>query len=53
MIRYILTDNLQRTTVSGVFACSDNSSPMRTVAKAVATGTAAGKAINKDLILEN
>ena len=49
---YIQTDNLQRTTIPGVFACGDNSSPMRTVANAVATGTAAGMAINKDLILE-
>jgi thioredoxin reductase len=49
---YIQADNLQRTTVPGVFACGDNASPMRTVANAVATGTAAGMAINKELILE-
>jgi thioredoxin reductase len=49
---YIKTDNLQKTTVPGVFACGDNATGMRTVANAVAMGTAAGMAANKEIILD-
>lgn len=49
---YIKVDVLQRTTVPGVFACGDNTSPMRSVANAVATGNMAGAAVNKELIEE-
>ena len=43
---YLKTDMLQKTSVTDVFACGDNSSSMRSVAKAVATGNFAGAVIN-------
>jgi len=46
---YIQTGSLQHTTVPGVFAAGDNASRLRTVSNAVAAGTAAGIAINKEL----
>lgn len=49
---YIKIDALQRTTVPGVYACGDNTSKMRTVANAVAMGTAAGMMVNKELLEE-
>ncbi|HEX2533089.1 MAG TPA: NAD(P)/FAD-dependent oxidoreductase [Chitinophagaceae bacterium] len=49
---YIRTDSAQRTTVPGVFACGDNAGPMRTLANAVAQGTAAGMMMTKELIGE-
>jgi thioredoxin reductase len=49
---YIKTDSLQKTNIPGVYACGDNSSPMRTVSNAVATGTAAGMMLNKEMVLE-
>jgi len=48
---YIKTDPMQKTNVPGVYACGDNASPMRTVSNAVATGTAAGMMLNKELVL--
>ena len=50
---YIKTDAFQQTTVRGIFACGDNVTRMRTVANAVALGTVAGIAVNKELIEEN
>jgi thioredoxin reductase len=50
---YIKVDAMQKTTVPGVFACGDNSSRMRTVANAVATGTTTGMVLNRELIDEN
>jgi thioredoxin reductase len=50
---YIKTDNFQQTTIEGIYAVGDNASKMRTVANAVATGTAAGMAITKKLVFEN
>jgi len=50
---YIKTDILQETSVAGVYASGDNCSRMRTVANAVATGTTAGMAASKSLILES
>ncbi|MEK6479568.1 NAD(P)/FAD-dependent oxidoreductase [Catalinimonas sp. 4WD22] len=47
----IKVDNLQRTTVEGVFACGDNCS-MRAVSVAVASGTTAGAAVNHKLCEE-
>jgi len=47
---YIQTDTLQRTTVPGVFACGDNSNPMRAVAQAVFSGNMAGAVVNKELV---
>ncbi len=49
---YLKVDALQKTSVEGVFVCGDNSSRMRTVANAVATGTTAGMMINKEMVLE-
>jgi thioredoxin reductase len=49
---YIKTDTFQKTTVHGVFACGDNSAPMRVVANAVAAGTTAGMMVNKEIIFE-
>ena len=49
---YIKVDHMQKTSIPGVFACGDNTGPMRTVANAVATGTTAGMMTNKELILE-
>lgn len=49
---YIGIDNFQETTIKGVFAIGDNAAKMRTVANAVAMGTAAGMTISKRMILE-
>lgn len=49
---FIKTNEFQQTTVSGVFACGDNSTPMRSVANAVASGNFAGAAINRELCEE-
>ncbi len=50
---YIKTDLMQKTTQSGVFACGDNSTMMRSVASAVYTGSMAGAACNREIIEEN
>ncbi|MDR0264125.1 MAG: NAD(P)/FAD-dependent oxidoreductase [Sphingobacterium sp.] len=49
---HIKIDNFQKTTVAGVFACGDNSSMMRSVSNAVATGNLAGAMVNKELVDE-
>jgi len=49
---YIKTGQDQMTTVEGVYACGDNSSSMRTVANAVASGTTAGMMASKALAIE-
>ncbi len=46
---HLKVDMLQKTTVSGVFACGDNTSMMRSVANAVHGGNMAGAAINREL----
>lgn len=48
---YIKTDGFQQTSVPGIYACGDNTTRTRTVANAVAMGTAAGMAASKKLIL--
>ena len=45
-------DNINRTTVAGVFAAGDNTSAMRAVSMVTAAGTMAGVSINKELIDE-
>jgi len=50
---YIKIDGLQKTTVDGIYACGDNTSPMRSVANAVHQGNFAGAVINKELTEEN
>ncbi|WP_282635741.1 NAD(P)/FAD-dependent oxidoreductase [Sphingobacterium thalpophilum] len=49
---HIVVDNFQKTTVKGIFACGDNSSMMRSVANAVATGNVATALANKELVDE-
>lgn len=49
---HIQTDFFQKTTVPGIFACGDNSSRMRSIANAVATGGMTGVAVNMELIEE-
>ncbi|MUU78647.1 NAD(P)/FAD-dependent oxidoreductase [Winogradskyella sp. HL2-2] len=50
---YVVVDEMQKTTVEGVYACGDNTTKMRTVANAVAMGTNAGMMLNKEYVLEN
>lgn len=49
---YLQIDATFETTVPGVYACGDNASGPRTVANAVATGTATGMALSKKMIIE-
>lgn len=49
---YIKVDDFQKTTVPGIYACGDNSSPMRSIANAVATGSFVGAAANMELTHE-
>jgi thioredoxin reductase len=46
-------DELQRTTVPGIYAGGDNQNPARSVAMAVYTGSFAGAIINRELIEED
>lgn len=45
----IKTDFMQRTTIEGIYACGDNTSPMRSVANAVHFGNFTGAVVNKEL----
>ena len=49
---FIKTDAMQQSTVNGVFVCGDNTTPMRSVANAVAAGNFAGAAVNSQLCQE-
>ncbi|MDI9861750.1 NAD(P)/FAD-dependent oxidoreductase [Flectobacillus roseus] len=49
---YVQVDEMQRTSVRGVYVVGDSTSMMRSVSVAVATGTKAGAMINKELIEE-
>lgn len=46
---YIQVDMTYKTTVKGVFACGDNSSRIRSVANAVASGNMVGAIVNMEL----
>ncbi|WP_350286200.1 NAD(P)/FAD-dependent oxidoreductase [uncultured Croceitalea sp.] len=46
---YLKVDDMQRTSVKGIFACGDITTPMRSVANAVYTGGLAGAALNMEL----
>jgi thioredoxin reductase len=46
---HIKVDAMQKTTISGIYACGDNSSGMRSVALSVATGSMAGAIANMEL----
>lgn len=50
---YIKTEVTQQTNIPDVFACGDNSSRMRTVANAIASGTTAGISLTKMLVTSN
>lgn len=49
---YIKIDQYQKTSVSNIYACGDNSSHMRTLANAVSMGTTTGMMLNKEFVLE-
>ena len=49
---YIKVNEFQKTTLHGVFACGDNTTPMRSVANAVAQGTLSGAMINREIVDE-
>lgn len=49
---HVKVDFMQKTTVKGVYAAGDCTSPLRAVAAAVASGNFAGAALNKELIEE-
>lgn len=49
---YIKVNAFQETSVEGIYASGDNTTRMRTVANAVATGTTAGMSASKKLIIE-
>jgi len=49
---YIQVDSMHRTTAPGVFACGDSTSPLRSVANAVATGNFTGAVVNSELAQE-
>ena len=50
---YIKVSPFQETNISGVFACGDNSSMMRSVANAVYAGNLTGAVVNGRLVEEN
>ncbi len=49
---YIEVDMMNKTTIDGMFACGDNSSRLRSVANAVASGNIAGAVANMELANE-
>lgn len=49
---HIKVDAMQKTNISGLYACGDNSSGMRSVALSVATGSTAGAMVNMELAQE-
>lgn len=52
-IGLIKIDDAHKTTVPGVFAAGDNSTPYRALSVAIASGTRAGASINGELISEH
>lgn len=49
---HLKVDQLQKTSIPGIYACGDNSSPFRSVSNAVLTGNVAGAIVNMDLTNE-
>lgn len=47
---YLHVDGLQKTSVPGIYAAGDATTPMRAVSMAVAGGTMAGAALNSELL---
>lgn len=50
---FLQIDDFQRTTIPGIYAAGDNTTMLRSVSAAVASGTKAGAMLNKDLIDED
>jgi thioredoxin reductase len=50
---YIKVDDFQKTTVTGVYACGDNTNMMRSIANAVYSGNLTGAVINAELANEH
>jgi thioredoxin reductase len=50
---FLQIDDFQRTTIPGVYAAGDNTTMLRSVSGAIASGTKAGAMLNKDLIDED
>jgi len=50
---HLKVDIFQKTNIPGIYACGDNTTMMRTVAAAVASGNMAGGMANRDLISED
>jgi thioredoxin reductase len=50
---HIQVDDFQHTSVPGVFAAGDATTPMRALAAAIAAGSKAGAFLNKELIVES
>jgi thioredoxin reductase len=46
-------NEFQQTTIAGIYACGDNSTRMRSVAAAVASGNLAGAMVNAELTKEH
>lgn len=51
-IGHIKTDMFQKTNVTGIFVCGDNSAMMRSVSNAVMTGNVAGAMVNMELVTD-
>lgn len=49
---FIKTDAFLQTTIPGIYACGDSTTPMRSVASAIATGNLAGAMVNRQLCEE-
>lgn len=49
---HIKVDAMQKTTMDGIYACGDNSSPLRSIANAVYGGNVAGAIVNMELTHE-
>lgn len=47
---YLQADIMQRTSVAGIYAAGDATTPMRAVSVAIASGTIAGSALNHELL---
>lgn len=50
---YIEIDNYQKTTVAGIYAAGDNTTALRSVAAAVASGSKAGACIHHELVSDD
>jgi thioredoxin reductase len=47
---HMLVDDFQKTSVPGIYAVGDATTPMRSVSSAVAAGTLAGAMLNRELL---